>query len=864
MLVGLTKEEGEKRFKEIEQAIADGSLKSNEKLRVSAMRYSMYGNNKTTKELDNVTGLYKIKNFVDSDEAEMFNIDKIKKGIQLHVDAGEYYKKNNINGIRRDHYYMGTAMNDLMSKINNNVASLAGQNHIGHDIPIMQNQMLQWHNIYKDKTNMFNIDMEMSSHKTIDLLGGSRAFIEYKGVGQLYPGDGMIGSKKVAGQEYMAQIHLGKWFKDNNIQAHKAEDDVLALLGLFTQKSDILEGDTSVLDHIYKGLKDVKTTDTLLDINTNILRAKKRASSFGGKGYINFAMDSQNTVYTASDHIIGNKDGISKSLNGATHENFNVGFGVNKGGFYEINKIQKVQLNDELRGMLGNLTPEYSGKNLFHVQLSMAVTDNFKDSRLGDLKQNFFFKNEKELQGFLSSNFDVVANKTKNGVEIVKEHFDKFDIRELQNVKGEARFVDVDKNWMKNQKEAYENALDFSANKILTSRAENSLLRDAPYEKMKKALNLEKELLEFLEENNIKKDKLSQREINQIMSGKIASGKMAMTLDEERIGKAQDIINKALSYTKKIDGAEISRTLDSSIDNYSSIMSFIGNNKTVLNNIKNVIEEKAGDQSDIYKQELFARTYDAVKKEVAEHIYRNSDNTASAETMGILNNKRLKASVHEFKNTYELDLSSIVKDTKFNYISLQNPEHLSNVHKFDISNKSPMYSMINKATDAVFGKGYKNITDAHKQIATEELFHMLNKEDELLRGTKAFKNIRDTFGYKNGKFNKDVNFLNIADTIVGAMQEVKSKDKFAGIINTKHAFMKSLEGHESFINALNSENVQKKITGITESIMSDLKVNVITASLKTDDLNKQIETIVDNSLMKHYAPSLERVQAAAG
>lgn len=865
MLVGLTEKEGKQRLEEIRKAIKDGTILTNEKLRVSAMRYSMYGDKRTTAAIDEKTGLYKIMNFVDSDAAEVFNIDKIEKGINLFVNAGKYYEKNSIDGIRMDHYYMGNAMQDLMTKVKNNTASLAGQNHLGHDIPIMQNQLLQWHNMYKGKTNMFNIDMDMDAHKTIDLLGGSRAFIEYKGVSALYPGSNMAGAKKVAGQEYMAQIHLEKWFNDNNIQAHKAEDDVLALLGLFTQKSDILNDNMSVLDHIYKGLEGVKTTDTTLNASTHILRAKKRAGALGGKGYINFAMDSQDIVYTASDHIIGGNDGISKAVGGAFHENFNVGFGVNKGAFYEINQIQKISMTDEIRTKLGNLAPEYSGKNLYHVQLSMAVTDNFKDTRLGDLKQNFFFKNEKELQGFLSSNFDVVADKTEEGIKIRKEHLDKFDIRELQGVKGRPVFADVDKNWAKDHNKLYNDALDFSANKILTSRAENSLLRDAPYAKITKALDLEQNLLNYFKEIGIEKSNLSQREINQIMSSRVATGQMALGLNEKQIEHSRGIIESALSYTKRINGEEIGRTLNSSVDNYSSIMSFISGNKTVLNNIRKEIEAKAKDRSNAYKQELFARTYEAVKRETAEYIYRNSDNTDAAIARAVLTDKKLKTSVHEFKNTYEIDLSSLMKDSNVGYYSLEHPSHLNNIHKLDISSKSPMYSLIDKSTQAMYGKEYKGITDFHKQAAVEELFATLNKEDKLLSKTKAFRNLKDTFGFEKGKFQKEVNYLNIADTIIGAMQEVKAKDKFAGIKNTKHAFMKSLEGNESFIAALNSADVQKTVGGVVDNIMSNLNLNIISSSSNNmEGLNSEIDTIVENVLMKHYVPDYDKVSSIIG
>lgn len=877
LVIGLTKEQGDKLKEEFENAINNGALMTNDKLRISAVRYSLYGDDKVTFNYDEEKGIYKIGSFIDSDLAEPQNKEKIFKGIDRFVEVGERMKREAKGGIRADHRVAGEAMRNMMDKINNDVALLSGYNHLGHDIPIMQNQLLKWHNMYKDKTDLFNIDMDMDAYKTIDLFGAARSFIEYHGVKNLYPGSDMDGAKKVAGQEYMVQLHLKQWFEDNNLQPHKAEDDVFALLGLFTQNSDLLNTldengkvkGTTVLDYISENLNKVKHTDTVLDTNKHILRAKRRAASQGGKGYINFAMGKDGTKYTASNHIIGSKDGFSNAVGGAIHEDFNVGFGVNKGAFYEIDTIQKIGLTDDVREMLADLAPEYSGKNLYHVQLSMATTDKYKDTRLGDLKQNFFFKNEKELQGWLSSYFDVVAKKTEDGVKIFKNHLDKFDIRELQSIKGEARFVDVNNNSLKSHQQLFDEALDFSAEKILTSRAENALLRDTPYEKLNKALNLEKELLDFFKDNNIDKKSVGQREINQIMSGRIASGEMAININEEQLKYAQGIINNALSYTRDINGQKIERILDSSIDNYSSIMTFIDRNKTVLNTIKNELESKIGkDAPSQYKQEVFARIYDAVKREVADHIYRNSINTDSVKARDVLTDKRLQSSIHEFSNVYEIDYSSITKDNKIKYVSITQPESLTNVYKFDVSAKGSMYSMIDKATQSVFGKDAKNITTAHKQVAMEELFIMLNREDEALRKTKVFKSFRKEFMDK-GKFVKNaegnaVNFLNIADTIVQGMQEVKSKDKFAGFKNLKHAFMKSLEGSDNFIAALNSEKVQEQVGGIAQRIIDNFDMNIISASTNSKDLDHQINTIVDDVLMKHYAPSLERAKQAFG
>lgn len=859
MIVGLDKDKGAKVIDDIKKAIEDGSIHTNEKLRISAMRYAAYGDKETTWEVDPVTGLRKLTNFASTDNVDITDINQIARGVNLFIDADDYYKQlgkeKGLGDIHYDKYYIAQSLNQMNHRLNNGMSSLIGQNHIGHDMPIIQNQMMQWKQMYGH--DIFNLNLDFLDPKTtLDLLGGTRAFIEYKGVSSLYPNSRMTEVERIAGQEYLAKTHLSNLFKGvNALNAHQAEHDVTALAHLVVTPSEILEGGNTVLDHIYNGLKDVKTNDTVLEANNHILRAKKRAGSFGGKGYINFASDSAGTIYTASDHILGKKDAVSDFVGGALHENFNVGFGINKGAFYELDKIEQIELSDEMRYALGGLAPEYSGQNLYHLQLSMSVTDNYKDSRLGDLKQHLFFKNKKELEGFLSSQFDVIAKRNDKGaIELIKEHIDKLDIRELQDVQGEARFVDVLKNWDKDPQKLLDSARDFQANKILTSRAENTFLRNSSYEKIQKAMSLEEEILKIYKEANIDKNSLSQRDINRIMSGNIAKGEMALPLNNEQILKAQNIIKETLSYGRNIKGTKIDRLLDSTVDNYSSIMGFISNNKTVLQNIAYEVENRLKGYSDEYKQEMFSRIYDSVKRDVAEYIYRNSDNPNPATAIGAFTNERLKTNLHDFKNMYEIDFSSLAKDVKMSYLSIEKPEEFAHLHRFDVSSKSPMYSIIDKATEAVFGKDYRGtITDQHKQIAVEELFTTLMKEDKNLSKTKVVQDFKNAF-MEDGQFKEPVNFLAIADTIVSGMQEVKAKDKFAGIKNLRYSFMKSLEGNSSFIAALNSPKAQERVGVIAADIINNTSVNFITNKFGSKDLDLEVNTIVDKVLMKHYVP----------
>ena len=209
ILIGITEKEGEALKKEIGQAIKDGTISTNERLRVSASRYSLYGDDTVKQTISKTAeGYYKVGEFIDPDLSEYQNIKKIFAGIDKFVEIGkEMEREAHLHGgIRADHKAVGESIKYSMDKINSNKAALVGYNHIGHDIPIMQNQLLRWKNLYKDNKNVnqelvnkiFDLDMDMEAKRTMDLFGGVRAFLEYNGANKLYPGSNMENVKKIS------------------------------------------------------------------------------------------------------------------------------------------------------------------------------------------------------------------------------------------------------------------------------------------------------------------------------------------------------------------------------------------------------------------------------------------------------------------------------------------------------------------------------------------------------------------------------------------------------------------------------------------------------------------------------------------
>ena len=83
--------------------------------------------------------------------------------------------------------------------------------------------------------------------------------------------------KKVRGQEYLVEAHLGEMIK--TLRPHMAEDDVTALLGLVLNPSEapeLLGKNISFVDYINSSLSKVNYQKHELGINQHVLRAKKR------------------------------------------------------------------------------------------------------------------------------------------------------------------------------------------------------------------------------------------------------------------------------------------------------------------------------------------------------------------------------------------------------------------------------------------------------------------------------------------------------------------------------------------------------------------------------------------------------------
>lgn len=845
VLVGLDKAQGQKILEEIEQAIKDKTIDTNERLKVAAMRYAKYGDEDFAFEKLADKGYYVATNFPKVDRNNYKDINAIKKGIERLQEVAK--DTETFDGIRADIRAIAVNANEVQQALKNNLGILAGYNDSAFDQPILNAMLLKWNEQYPGLSNLFEgnkVGFNIPSDKSIDLFGGVKLYSDYNPLAKLYGGANISDIDKIRGQEFLAGKHLANWFEEQGLRPHMAEDDVTALIGLFTRNSEVFKNQTLV-DYINKGINNVQTESTLLQPNKQILRAKKyTGQDYGGKNYFNFAQSkSKGTIFTADNHMLGKGDAALEAAEGALKENFNTGFGINKGAFYDIAGIRQIELNDDLRKALGGIAPEYSGQNIFQVQLNMVVDDMYEDTRLGDLTQNLIFKSEKEMNAFLSGHFDIVGERTDEGIKLIPGEKGSFDIRELKrDKKGNVKFERINTSNMTDA-ELFQQKVIANNEKLLASRAENNMFRDKSYQKIKKALKVKDQLEETLQYS------IHGKDISMLMSERVAKGHMAMDLSNEQIMKAKDIIARSLEYDKN----NTKRVLDSSIDNLATGVSMITSHEKMLQNVINYLEadEIFKNSSDEVKQQLFAKTLKQVKREAADFVYSKE----SVSDMMQLGNTKLRASFDELKNTYEINYGKLVRGKRINFIDTANSLETLDVLKIDLSDTNSPFKLMSTAVNAVHGKNKDKIE--YKANAIEKMYAML-REDKDLSKTKAFKDLSFKFKFKDGRFNEEFHPYQIAEGIIEGMKQVKSKNATKGIINVERAYMKAIEAHTGYSAVLNSDPLIKKIPEIVKNITTNTKNVEISGDLDT------AKRIASNLAKEYYMPDFNTVKNGRG
>ena len=823
IVLGWKKDEADNIFKRIETAIKDGTIEQDEELRVTAHRLSLYGDERT-KVTKTDKGYFTVSKFIDTDEGDYLDLKRIEAGKDLFVRVGKETKM--INGVPADKRAMMESMAQVQSKLKKDVSMLIDYNGTLHDLPIANsvgNKILEEYpqlkkELFKDG---FSFNPESETH--LDFFGMLQHFSNNFSNKELL-GEKItdIKDQRLNRQEHYIKALYKEQFDDLKLPAHVASSDVTALNMLITEDSEKLG--TSLFDYIGAKLEELNSTQKAYNLvpgADQILEAKQFANgTYGGKNMLNFAIDkSNNNIYTADNHMI--RDGIAQK------KDFHVGTGINQGQFYKLKSIQDIKADSEYIDIIKEAFPQYASQNLYAVTLDMMTADEYAGTRLDNLSQVFLFNSETERNAFLGNGFNVVA---ENGKIINR---DTFDLREYDMINGKPVYKDVNKNYLKTDKELIEERIKFNNQKLLTSRAENAINGDNAYRKINQALEIQK-----LAEEHMGR-KITDRELNYIMSDRVSKGKMALSIDETVKEKMKKGVREILEWKGDM--------YDSTIDNMSTYMNTVLDNEAYYNKIFDILKKDKRFDIDSktpadVKKEIFKRVDRYAKETLAEEIYTGSETRIKK---SILGDESLKAPLSKFKNMYELDLTKLPgakRDFYFD-ITQANP---GNLLRLDLEKNNLGYDLLNGVRKALHGD---------RKIDPKDSFE-LNKKDfrkfvGMMLEDKDFKSTISKDFYSElkaiAKDNVDYHPVDIANRMSTEIKHIKQANPFAGI-KSKELYMKDLTSGSGFTRALNSDKFLSSLEEDLPEYLKQINLTQINGSMS------RAKSYVQDYMLDFYVP----------
>lgn len=804
IVMGWDEKEAKETLERIEKAIADGSINKNEELRVTAHRLSLYGDKRThikqTKE-----GYFTVDSFIDSDEGSAKDLKRIRAGAQELINVRKQTKV--VDGVPLDVRMMMQSLADTNRTLAKGNSMILGYNDSLFDTPIMNsvgNKLLDKYpqlrqEIFGQENGVFQFAPKANQH--FDIMGLTKQFKNYFSTQELLPGvDISKYGERLNRQEIIAQAVLGaQAFKDLG-PAHVAGTDVTALFRMIHNTTEMYGG-KNLIEYAGSKLKQLELEGGRNFDKDFIFRARGNSSTFGGKNAINFAIDNETgKIYTATNAILENGK--------ASMKGFNVGSGINKDGFYKISKIQEIDAGSEYIDAIKEVMPQYTSQKLYAVTMDRALTEKYANThKMGNLSHVSVFTSEVELNAFIANQLELVGKSDGKDFEIYNR--DAFDIREYDNIKGNAAFKNVDKNYKRSDKELMEDAFDFQAQKNLTSRAENWVNGNNSYKNISKVMEVQTIAQKRTGQ------KLEPRMLDMIMSEKVAAGQMPISIDDNTLKHLRADINNTL----KNKYGEI---LGSSIDNTSTYLGVVSDREDYYRVLLDTMNknEKLHGASDALKQQYFSRIDRALKEDLARGIYNNEPRVK----MSIEQASSLKASLSKFKGMYELDLSKMSGVAKVTYsdVTQSNPANLLRLDLTDTNNLE--YKIMTGVRQAVYGKHIENSEGINKK-AMRDFYGMLLEDENLKhefyrQNKKTGQWTLNDFGKELKKIATDKEYdystVDVTARVVKSLESAKKRRPTSGIIS-EHLYMKDLEASPAFSNALNKhadENMVKKINDI--------------------------------------------------
>ena len=843
-------------------------IMNDEELRVTAYRYAIYGSKGTKFENvldDNGKVMYqKAVSLAGSDLNDWLDPEKIKKGYLMNVGA--------YNASPMTEYGFNMAQKTFIDSIaemnqaaNAGTGMIGGQNIIPFDIPVINTELARirgnLQSIVDGKgdgiipvknaqagldylNNLFGSSYGLSapSEQIFDTLPMINFIRDKFGVDALYDFNQdaiMKAGLGTAKQENVGAVWFPELFASG--EAHMADFDVDVLRNMFTVPIDKLDNKTFI-EHFVEsqggtGLKGLGIEAQTIKAGNEqqLLYAKKgtRDKTFAGKSMLDHTYNKKTgEVFFSSNYEIMNHNSAPR-FNGE----INMGTNINKGQFYFIDSIKKMNA-DDLSKDLGDVLPELSGPEVFQVRMRMATSNKHKDSGLDDLEYVFHFNSEYELSGWLSSNYDMAFVKDDKGNWVVnsKKAMDYIEQAELKDglLKRDPGLLSVN--------DLIENTLESKGDKLLADRA----LRDLNdpkkgYSKIKAQLEMRKTL------TKAGLDDITEDEIRIILSGSPIERMNNLNPSESNalVGKIRSIAgfkprnsNETKLYSNTSNKIAASWNFVSSQDPFYT---------TVLDNL-----DKYADANKYTKEQraiMFSKVVENVKTQVADEIYSSSEGVRNA----VHNSKSFRGSIEELKSVYDIELpeSFIIEQPKIKEVgsgfNMNVGKNIVSVRLDNTNTTSAGANLTNQLVKAKYGdRSLKMNPDHYKRIAMYDFVTHLSELDDF----KSSEGIQQAIKHMN-EDTKNFSLDTVARYVLDEMKNVKEVDPSKGLL--KDISINSLEQLPEFNYALNMVN-----DGIIKQAIESTPVPL---ALPANGTQSAIENYIKTNVLKSYMPTRDVFEA---
>lgn len=868
----------QEKLKQIEAILSSENglekLKKDNDLMISAMRYSIYGDDRTKIEFNKSLGYAQVTSFAGEEAAKIGSIEQIRKGVKKLTQFSKSVETDVQTGLKKD-----------VSEIIKTISFMSRETRVGNamavnfngqvfDIPVMnkfiKDVFSEQEYILKNRSKFTKSDIlnaqkaynymvknlganptiNINPNYTFDAFSAVRTAIDMYGENTVYNGT-TIGKDilSMAGTKIYAQENIANAFYHNLINTgttHKAIDDTRVLNAFFTKDMENSSINSSLIDWLMTGINGGGIMTSIKDrpstfIKSNQLFMANSSSNYTGDGrkLLNYIEDSKGRIITSSGYILENGKLTFDEINGEY-------VGLTKNQFYKINGIKQIDVSS-LPKQFANIMPEYSSNSLYKVNLEQVHGSKYADV-FPNKSLNIVFGSRKEAEAWISSNLTLFGESNENGIF-------NMNIPEIQHTLGR---LNKHNNFSINTlttKESPTKTIDYIMNtledEIIDRRVTNGILHN---EKAGLRIAGVLDFHNYLKKNNY--ENISSVDLNRIYFNGVGNGELSIN----QIKNIKDHLLQYVGYSpydkktrkyKKDEKILYDATARNALfayeniskqdDYYSKILNSIFEKMNIKYDPKKGYADSINNLSD-KDRNMFYFMFDNLLEQTNSYIANTLDSKDVNTRKFILNGINQQTFEADIKSKYDFKLSdSFYSSKKSKKINHLNSPLNENIITFDLNKENPRRAFLKSLMKEKY-EFSNNLTPAQQLVyGRAAIYDFITnmQKDKYLRNDPNFRMIEETIK----KNPKDFSIDSVLQLLQNSVENIKDKHIDAGILRN---------------NRVNTRHISKKIADLKNNISEQTVNDILNNMPMVIDINhakKDIDNTINKLLKTYYVPS---------